>query len=78
MLVADPRILPGDIQDYFTNDRTIQQAWRLVKGYIRSPQKQRERGFRVSRYVLYSSIYLIVVLHIFLNISTHTTDYSSI
>lgn len=50
-VVADPRTLPGDIQDYFATDRTLQQAWRLVKGYIRSPQKQRERGFRVSRYM---------------------------
>merc|ERR1719491_779836 len=51
-VVADPRTLPGDIQDYFATDRTIQQAWRLVKGYIRSPQKQRERGFRGQDYDL--------------------------
>ena len=49
--MADRRTLPGDIQDYFSKERTIQQAWRLVKGYIRSPQKQRERGFRVSTQV---------------------------
>jgi len=51
-VVVDPRTLPGDIHDYFSKDRTIQQAWRLVKGYIRSPQKQRERGFRGQDYDL--------------------------
>jgi len=45
-VVADPRTLPGDVREDFSKERTIQQAWRLVKGYIRSPQKQRERGFR--------------------------------
>jgi hypothetical protein len=53
---TNPRILPGDIRDGFPNSITIRQVWRLVKGYIRSPQKQREgansqQDFDVSLYV---------------------------
>jgi len=51
-VVADIRTIPSDVRDYFSKERTIQQAWRLVKGYIRSPQKQRERNFRAQDYDL--------------------------
>jgi len=54
--IANPNILPNDIREYFPESRTIQQVWRLVKGYIRGPQKQRERrqqqeSFDVTLYV---------------------------
>lgn len=48
--------LPSDIKDYFQDNITVQQVWRLTKGYIKSPQKQREflhrqTDFDVSLYV---------------------------
>jgi Zn ribbon nucleic-acid-binding protein len=42
----NPRFLPRDICDAFPNIITIRQVWRLVKGYIRSNQKQREGADR--------------------------------
>lgn len=42
----DPRALPSDIREDFENSKIVQQVWRLVKSYIRSPQKQRENNFR--------------------------------
>ena len=52
----DPSILPNDIREAFPENEVLQQVWRLMKGYLRSPQKQRERvdrqqDFDVSIYV---------------------------
>jgi len=50
-------LLPSDIRTEFRNGNlTIQRVWRLVKGYLRSHQKQREKfqrqpDFDVSLYV---------------------------
>lgn len=49
--------LPSDIRDEFSKGNlVVQQTWRLTKGYLKSPQKQRERAreqqdFDVSLYV---------------------------
>ena len=53
---ADPNHLPHDIREEFRTRLTVRQTWRLVKGYLRSPQKQRElwtgqQDFDVSLYV---------------------------
>ena len=48
--------LPRDIRDHFEESATIQQVWRLIRGYMHSPQKQREninrqQDFDVSLYI---------------------------
>ncbi|CAB9514002.1 expressed unknown protein [Seminavis robusta] len=54
---SSPGKLPADIREAFLRqDPTIQRVWRLMKGYLRSPQKQRENAnrqadFDVSLYV---------------------------
>ena len=43
---TNPPILPNDIRKGFSNNMTVRQVWRLVKGYIRSAQKRREDANR--------------------------------
>ncbi|KAL7547127.1 hypothetical protein ACHAWF_010444, partial [Thalassiosira exigua] len=39
----DPNMLSNDIRKAFPSNTTVRQVWRLMKGYLRSPQKQREK-----------------------------------
>lgn len=62
----DPNLLSSDIREKFLEgDKTIQQVWRLMKGYLRSPQKQRETlnrqsDFDVSLYIPFLKVPMAV------------------
>ena len=53
---TNPRILPNNIRKDFSNNMTVRQVWRLVKGYIRSAQKQREDA---NRQQAFDSLYVL-------------------